>query len=325
MDAIAGLLAGPRAQGAFLLRCVLSPPWSLRIQDEAPLSIFAVVQGDGWVAFDGTVPVRLGEGDVVIVRGPEPYTVSDGPSRPPQVVIHPGERCASPDGRDLAQEMHLGVRSWGNDPDGQTVLLTGTYPHGREVSRHLLAAIPPLIVLSEDAWDSHVVTLLRREINRDDPGQEAVLDRLLDLLLITALRAWFARPDANAPAWYLAQSDPVVGTALRLLHNNPAHPWTVALLAAETHVSRASFARRFNDLVGEPPMSYLTNWRLRIAADLLREPGARVAAVAEKVGYGSPYALSTAFTRAYGVSPRAHRAAALVPALEGAPVSRALP
>jgi AraC-like DNA-binding protein len=130
---------------------------------------------------------------------------------------------------------------------------------------------------------------------------------LLDLLLIAVLRAWFSRPEAEAPAWYRALADPVVGTALRMLHNNPNHPWTVAELAAKTGVSRAALARRFSALVGEPPMTFLTGWRLALAADLLREPDVTVGAVARQVGYGSPYALSTAFKRARGVSPQQHR------------------
>ena len=121
------------------------------------------------------------------------------------------------------------------------------------------------------------------------------------------MRAWFSRPDAEAPAWYRAHTDPVVGKALRMLHNNPAHPWTVAELAAENGISRAALARRFTDLVGEPPMTFLTGWRLALAADLLREPGATVGAVAHQVGYGSPFALSTAFKRVHGISPREHQ------------------
>jgi AraC-like DNA-binding protein len=137
-----------------------------------------------------------------------------------------------------------------------------------------------------------------------------VLDRLLDLLLIAVLRAWFARPDADAPGWYRAYSDPVVGKALRLIHDDPAHQWTVADLAAEAGVSRAAFARRFTELVGEPPMAFLTDWRLSLAADLLLEPDATIGSVAYQVGYATPYALSTAFKRVRGVSPRQHRLAA---------------
>lgn len=309
MDALAGLLNGPRADGAFLLRSLLEPPWSLRIQDQAPLTVVAMVRGAAWVLPDDADGVRLRPGDVAIVRGPDPYTVADDPTTPPQVVIHPGQRCTSPEGDDLHQAMDLGVRTWGNDPHGSTMLLTGTYQLQGEVSQRLLQALPTLVVLPADTWDSPLVSLLGDEIAKDDPGQEAVLDRLLDLLLIAALRAWFNRPEAAAPGWYRAHSDPVVGRALRMLHNNPAHPWTVANLAAEIGVSRAALARRFKELVGEGPMGFLTGWRLALAADLLREPGATVGAVARQVGYASPYALSTAFKRERGVSPKDHRRA----------------
>src|SRR5687767_8052181 len=98
MDAVAGLLDGPRARDAFLLRSSLDPPWSLRIRDEAPLTIVAAVRGDAWIVFDGEPAVALGAGDVAVVRGPEPYTVADDPATRPQAVIHPGQRCTTPDG-----------------------------------------------------------------------------------------------------------------------------------------------------------------------------------------------------------------------------------
>ncbi|MDP9864068.1 MULTISPECIES: AraC family transcriptional regulator [Streptosporangium] len=307
MDVLAGLLDGPRARGAFLLRSILSPPWSMRIQDRAPLTLVAMMRGRAWVVPDSGEPVRLGPGDVAIMRGPDPYTVADDPATPPQVVIHPGQHCTTLRGEPLEQAMDLGVRTWGNSPDGSTMMLTGTYQMHGEVSRRLLAALPALLVLPDDAWDCPLIPLLGDEIVKDDPGQGAVLDRLLDLLLIAVLRAWFARPEAEAPAWYRAHSDPVVGRALRMLHNNPAHPWTVAALAAGTGVSRASLARRFTDLVGEPPMAFLTGWRLAMAADLLRESDVTIGAVARQVGYGSSFALSAAFKRVFGVSPQEHR------------------
>ena len=311
MDALTGLLDGPRAQGAFVLRSILDPPWSMRIQDQAPLTLIAPLRGNAWLVSDTGDAVPLQLGDVAITRGPDPYTVADDPATPPQVVIHPGQRCTTPEGEDLVEAMEwLGVRTWGNSPAGSTVLLNGTYELRGEVSQRLLKILPTLLVLPGDAWDSSLIGLLGEEIVKDEPGQEAVLDRLLDLLLIAVLRTWFARPDAEAPAWYRANGDPVVSRALRLLHNNPSHPWTVATLAAEVGVSRAALARRFTELVGEPPMTFLTGWRLALAADLLREPDATLGAVAHQVGYGSPFALSAAFKRVRGISPQQHRVGA---------------
>ena len=220
----------------------------------------------------------------------------------------PGQACTTPQGEELKLIKLLGTRTWGNAPDGATVLMTGVYESAGEISARLLRALPPLLKLDAAALDSPLVPLLADEIVKDAPGQEAVLDRLLDLLLIATLRAWFARDDA--PGWYRAYSDPVVGPALRALHDEPARPWTVAELAKAGGVSRAALARRFNDLVGEPPMSFLTGWRIALAADLLLEPGATVGSVAPQVGYGSPFALSTAFKRLRGVSPQQYRPAA---------------
>ena len=310
MDAVAGLLDGPRARGAFLLRSTMDPPWSLRIEDEAPLTLMAVVRGSAVVVEDGGAVHRLGAGDVAIARGPDPYLVADAPDTPAQAIIHPGQHCTTPDGAELKLMDFLGTREWGNSADGETVMLTGTYQLDGEVSGRLLRALPPLLVLKGDAWETPLIGLLADEIVKDEPGQEAVLDRLLDLLLIAVLRTWFARPEAEAPGWYRAHADPIVGPALRALHDDPAHQWTVAELADGAGVSRAALARRFNDLVGEPPMSFLTGWRIALAADLLREPGATVGSVAPQVGYGSAFALSTAFKRLRGVSPREYRLAA---------------
>ncbi|MEV4419675.1 AraC family transcriptional regulator [Patulibacter sp. NPDC049589] len=314
MDAMAGLLDGPRARGAFLLRSSMDPPWSLRVRDEAPLTIVAVVRGTAWVVPEGRdagePPMRIGTGDVAILLGPDPYVVADDPATAPQAVIHPGQRCTTPDGVEIDAMRELGVRTWGNDPDGQTVMLTGTYALEGEVSRRLLRALPARLVLRDDEWDCPLIPLLADEIVKDAPGQEAVLDRLLDVLLIAVLRAWFARPEAEPPGWYRAAADPVVGPALRLLHHEPSRPWTVAALADEAGVSRAAMARRFHELVGEPPMSFLTGWRIALAADLLLEPGATIGSVAHEVGYGSAFALSTAFKRVRGVSPSAWRAGA---------------
>ncbi len=305
MDALAGFLDGPRARGAFLLKSVFTPPWGLRLEDESPLTLFAVVHGVACVAADGGDWVRMRAGDVGVVRGPGHYTVVDDPGTRPTVVIKPGQVC-TPLGDPEAKPVDLGVRTWGTDPHGSTTLLTGAYESHGEISRRLLDALPPMLTLPADALDSPLVGLLATEIGRADPGQEAVLDRLLDLLLITVLRTWFDR--SGGPAWYSAHRDPLVGAALRQLHAEPARPWTVASLAAAVGVSRAALARRFTEAVGEPPMAYLAGWRLALAADLLREPDATVAGVARQVGYATPYALSTAFKRVRGVSPRDHRA-----------------
>ncbi|MFF5515607.1 AraC family transcriptional regulator [Streptomyces coeruleorubidus] len=306
-DPLAGLLEGPRARGAFMIRACFDPPWAVRVEDRAPLTVMLVARGEAWVLPDRGEPTRLRAGDLAIARGPDPYTCADAPGTAPQALILPGQECRHPDGRPLNGSMDLGVRTWGGRLDGATVMLIGTYPMQGEISGRLLDALPPLLALTSDVWDWPLTPYVTEEIVRDEPGQEVVLDRLLDLLVIAALRAWFARPEAEAPAWYRALADPVVGGVLRLLKDDPAHSWTVAALAAKVGVSRAALARRFTALVGEPPMTYLTGWRLALAADRLRDFEDTLDAVARRVGYGSAFALSTAFKRVYGVSPVEYR------------------
>lgn len=310
VDLLAGLLDGPRARGAFVLRTVLAPPWSLRVEDRSPLTVAAVVAGEAWVhGDDGAEPVRLAPGDVAIARGVEPYTLADPPGRPPDVIVHHGQRCATPDGVDLHDAMVLGVRTWGNDPDGSTVLLVGAYAIEGEVGRRLLDALPVRCVVRSGAAERRLIDLLVDEATRDRAGQQAVLDRLLDLLLIDALRGWFDGQE-HAPAWYRGQADPIVGPALRALHERPEAPWTVASLACEVGVSRPTLARHFTAIMGEGPMGYLAGWRMALAADLLAGPGATVTGVANRLGYATPFAFSAAFKRSVGVSPSQYAARA---------------
>lgn len=287
----------------------MDPPWSVRVDDRAPLTVVSIVRGKAWLIPDDHEPRRLDAGSVAVIRGPEPYTFADAPATPIQVVIHPGQHCTTPEGEDLAQAMDLGVRSWGNSPAGSTSMLIGTYERHSEIGQRLLSVLPQVAVMAPDAWESPLLPIPAQEMVKDEPGQEAVLDRLLDLLLVAVLRAWFSERQGEAPGWYRAHRDPVVGKALRMIQHNPAEPWTVAALAREIGVSRAALARRFTELVGEPPMTFLTEWRLAMAADLLREPSTTIGAVAKQVGYGSAFALSAAFKRVRGLTPKEHRKA----------------
>ncbi|WP_431238486.1 AraC family transcriptional regulator [Mycolicibacterium aichiense] len=307
MDALVGLLDGVRAHGAFVLRMVLDPPWSMRLQDEAPLTVICVTDGGAVLCPDGGEAIALHSGDVALTRGTAQYVLADDIGTPAQIVIHPGQRCTTLTGADLALAMTLGVRTWGNSATGATRAVVGAYEGHSAVSARLLGALPNMAVLRAADWASPLPQALATEAVRDGPGQEAFLDRLLDLLLLDFLRTWFSRP-GNAPPWWSAETDKLVGPAIRLMYNDPAHPWTVANLAAAVGSSRASFARRFTALVGESPIAFLTGWRLALAADLLSSSELTVGAVARHVGYGTPFALSTAFKRAHGVSPTAFRA-----------------
>jgi AraC-like DNA-binding protein len=312
VDAVVGLLDGVRARGAFVLRMMMDPPWSMSIRDDAPLTLICQTHGSAVIVGERSGTTWLRPGDVALTRGTEHYAFADDPNTTPMIVIHPGQQCTTLSGESLKFEMSIGVRTWGNSASGATRSVICAYEGRSEVSTRLLDALPTVLVLRADEWETPLVDLLAAEAGNDGPGQEAYLDRLLDLLLIAVLRTWFDR-DENAPTWWHAEHDPVVGPALKLIYNNPAHPWTVGNLAAAVGSSRAVFASRFTEQVGEPPIAFLTSWRLALAADLLRSTQTTIAAVARQVGYSTPFALSSAFKRAYGVSPNTYRATASYP------------
>jgi transcriptional regulator GlxA family with amidase domain len=186
-------------------------------------------------------------------------------------------------------------------------MLVGNYGQVGEAGSRLLAVLPETVVLRAAEWRSPLVPLLMDEMAREEVGQASVLDRLLDALVVSAVRQWaLSRGDA-APAWLDATSDPPVAEALRLVHDRPGEPWSLVGLARTVGVSRAALARRFRHRVGESPMAYLTGWRMALAADRLRDSTDTVARVAAEVGYPSPFSFSNAFKRVYGVSPTAYR------------------
>ena len=307
MDNLGGLLDAPRARGAFALRAVMNSPWSLRDIADSPLTLIAGVAGKLWIDPDDGDSFQIGPGDIAIIRTPVQYNLADAPGSAPQVIIHPGQHCCDPDGNSLHDKMMHGVRTWGNDANGSTLFLVGAYEHLSDISGRLLRALPPVLSLSHGDWESPLVGLLCEEVTKDEPGQAAVLDRLLDLLVTAVLKAWFAQQDSNRPEWWRYQGDRIVERALHIMHENPAHPWTLEKLVTESGASRASLARRFQDLVGEAPMTFLKNWRMALAADLLCQPDETVSTVAEKVGYATPSAFSAAFKRVRGLSPQEHR------------------
>ena len=310
MDVLDDLLAGTRARDGVFNLTIMDPPWAVEIRDEAPLALATLVRGSGWVTRDGVPPVRMAEGDVAIFTGPAPYVVGDSVETAPQLRIHPGGVCEPLPGAPVDYSARLGVRTYGSRASGSVMVASGTYQVAGDVSRRRVTARPPVLVVPAADVAGSVMDMVSSEIQRDAAGQQSVLDRWLDLALITTLRAWFDRPESQAPGWYQAQSDPIAGTALRLLHEDPAYPWNVTELADRVGASRASLARRFTALVGEAPMSYLTGWRITLAADQLRATRDTVDTIARRVGYANAFALSVAFKRVRGTTPTAHRQAA---------------
>lgn len=262
---------------------VLSAPWAVRFAAGASLTLCAPLRGEGWLIREEESRL-VRQGEAAVLRGPEPFVFSDTPS--PRLVT----------------EARPGV-----DVTGDTVLLVGAYPAVGEVARRLVRILPPMLVVPDEHDCASMSAYLEAQLLAGRPGRQIVLDRLLDWLLVCTLRDWFDRPEAVTPGWYAALGDDVVGPALVAVHEDPSRPWTLASLAAVAKVSRTTFAGRFTELVGEPPLSYLTSWRMALAADMLGEPGATVASVARRVGYSDAFGFSSAFKRIRGMSPSAHR------------------
>ena len=290
MDVLQDRLAIARASGGVFARSVAQPPWGLRLPGTIPLTVHAVVQGRAWLWLDDPhAPLELAPGDLALVRG--------GPDH--HLAHEPAAACLSPE--------HFLARHAGDEPSGDrraSVFLCGAYRFSGDVGRGLLEALPQILPLSAAADDPlhDVIALLSRELAASAPGQQTVLDRLLDVLLVLAIRACFER-SANAPRWYRASADPRLSAALSAMHADAAHSWTVPELAAVSGLSRAAFARTFQQTLGQAPMQYLTDWRMTLARDHLRRGELTLAQIAARTGYASPYAFAAAFRRHHGRPP----------------------
>lgn len=194
-------------------------------------------------------------------------------------------------------------------------MLCGAYLLDRSGPHPLLNDLPEVIHLPTRVGRHRelraAVELLGVELDSDArPGSDTILLTLLDLLLLYILRAWFEEQHVSghsATGWAAALHDPAVAAALRAIHGDPSRPWTVEELGAQGCLSRAAFARRFTHLVGQPPLTYLTWWRMTTAARLLRTSDAPVNTIAQQVGYSSQYTFTHAFKRQYGSPPGGYR------------------
>lgn len=307
MDTLSDVLTHIRSSGALVGRTLANPPWCAAFAEDASLSLVTMLRGDAWIV-DGEESRELFPHDIAIVVGPAPFDVTSDPtSNPNPMYVQTQTGVCFADDDEQAEYIALGARTCGVQLDADDAMLTGSFTVTGRIADRLLNTLPRVLVVPRAVQRTAALQLMVAEILREEPGQQAILDRLLDLVLAGALRDWFALPDSRAPGWYRASSDPIVGTALTAMHEAPHRGWTVEALARQALVSRATLARRFTDLLGEPPMSYLNGWRLCLAADLLERTDATVESVAHEVGYSSGYSLSTAFHREYGVRPSQHR------------------
>jgi AraC-like DNA-binding protein len=300
MDVISDFLERARAHGAVFALTRLRAPWGLILDELTSVTIHVVLSGDIALVVDNEPPHRLCAGDIAVVTR----------SRHHRLVSDLGATCASLD--DVARYRLPGTDVFEVPGDGPlSEVLCGAYRFEGDVCQRLIEQLPAVVVVragdqAESSAMAATIALVANEVRHDGRGRSTMLDRLLDVLLVLVLRVWFADAD-HAPAWYRALNDPEIGRVLQLMHTQPGQPWSVASLASTVGLSRATLARRFVSLVGTPPLTYLTQWRLSVAANDLVGTERSVRSIAHSVGYDNEFAFATAFRRARGVSPTTWR------------------
>lgn len=271
--------------------------WALQFELMRCAAFHIISQGTCWMTISGQAEsVLLGEGDLVVLSCGQSHRLADSPRAPV---------CATIQLDDSNQESCL-LMKWGDEQAG-TTLVCGTFDFDTSADQSIFALLPDLIVFRASDHErmglAHTIQALRDEANAQRPGRETLLTRLADMLLVLVLRAWLAEPDNRTQGWLGALGDPQITIALSCIHDAPEVSWTVEQLAMQAAMSRSAFAARFTSLVGEPPLSYLTHWRMQLATQLLSRSELTLMAVAAQVGYQSETAFSKAFRRERGTSP----------------------
>lgn len=292
-ETIAAIRTGHPASGLF----VRHAPWGRRYPVVPGAGFHVVLQGSCWLVPPGGAPIALGVGDVVFMPRGADHDLVDQLNTPVTEIAQPGEP------REIAG---AGARA---------TLLCGAYELGRARSHPLLDELPEFIHLPARLGRHPAlrgaVDLLAAEIAEPRQGSDAAVPALLEMMLLFILRAWFDEQaqEHTTTGWAGAFADPAVAAALRAVHEEPARSWTVPDLSEVAGVSRATLARRFTATVGEPPLAYVTRWRMLTAARLLRDTDGALGSVARKVGYTSEFAFAKAFKREYGLAPGQYRRA----------------
>jgi AraC-like DNA-binding protein len=275
--------------------------WAVRYAGHEHPGFCLVLEGACFLHPEGIGLIELSEGDFVLLPAIPSFTMASDPKTKPILV--------TPDPTQTDELRH------GTKSGPPTMRQLGGYFHFDRANAELLLKFLPKLILirRREAGASRVrrvVELIAEETAEHRPGRDLILERLVEVLLVEALRfrpsGAAAKREAKQEQGLLAGlSDPALARALRRMHGAVAHRWTVEELARSAGMSRAVFAERFNRTVGMPPMEYLTEWRIAIAKDVLVRDRTPLAELAEKIGYQSASAFSTAFTRHAGCSPSA--------------------
>lgn len=277
--------------------------WAVRFPAFDKMKFFGLVKGGCWLSVEGEArPFRIGQGDVVLLTGERAYVVASDLAVPPT----PAEALFQP---HVSRLIQVG--------EGEDCVHIGGNVRLDPLNGRLLAEVlPPVVHVRSDAREAPRLQWLLGELLReclsDLPGGALAIAQIAQLLLVQVLRAHLAEAGGLASGWLRVLGDPRLAVALRLMHAEPGRDWTLADLAQAAAMSRSAFAQKFRDAAGVAPLAYLTQWRMRLGGQRLRDGSAPVAEVASALGYGSESAFSHAFKRATGLSPQRYRAAAAV-------------
>lgn len=267
-----------------------SGTWSVRPPGTGDPFYCVVLDGAARLEIDGDQTVELAEGDFVLIPAVVGFEMS-GLEPAGDLVLDPGRVTRFPN-----ETRH-------GDPDGpaNARLLVGHFVFGSPDAALLVSLLPKLVHVRGQKRLSTIVQLIGEEARELRPAREVILSRLMEVMLIEALRA--SAGTAASLGLVRALADTRLAAAIRAMHEYPARNWTVALLAREAALSRSAFFERFSRAVGIAPMEYLLSWRMAVAKNLLRRGEGGVADIAERVGYGSASTFSVAFTRLVGIPP----------------------
>lgn len=265
-------------------------PWHISRSDAGEPFYGVILEGGCRIAIDDHAPIELLSGDFILI--PAAYGVAMSSLEPP------------PPGAGAAAHTALGVGEFRIGPADRPIdsrMMVGHCSFGSPDAALLVSLLPQLVQVRGEQRLATLVRLIREESGEQRPAREVVLSRLVEVLLIEALRS--ASGTQAPPGLVRGLSDSRLAAAIRGMHEHPTQAWTVAALAKEAALSRSSFFERFNRAVGVAPMEYLLTWRMALAKDLLRRSQGRIAEIAQRVGYSSASTFSVAFTRHVGQPP----------------------
>ena len=324
-DALSDILSAVHLSGSVFFDVTAKSPWvaeappAAQIANEVKpgaqhtIEYHVVTRGSCWISLLGDVafkPVRLEEGDIAVMPHGDPHVVSSAPGMRAEPDMDDFRRP------EVANALPFVLQTGGDGPS-DTHLICGFFSCDVRPFNPLLDSLPRFMRFGCHASGaSHsllgqFIQFATAEMGNKRAGSQSIVNRLSELMFVEIIRLHMDQLSNNNTGWLAGLRDPLVGRALTLLHARPSHAWTLEELASETAASRSALADRFAQMVGCPPIQYLTRWRMQIAAKRLADPGAKVAAVAHEVGYESEAAFSRAFKRFVGRSPGQWRAGSI--------------